>query len=40
MLRWWNVMTNPPLCVTEDQLAEGFDAIDGALTIADEAMED
>ena len=40
MLRWWNVMTNPPLCITEDQLAEGFDAIDGALTIADEAMED
>jgi taurine---2-oxoglutarate transaminase len=38
-IRWWNVMTNPPLCITEEQLAEGFAIIDGALDIADAAME-
>jgi len=38
MIRWWNVMTNPPLCITEEQLAEGFSIIDGALAIADAAM--
>jgi taurine---2-oxoglutarate transaminase len=38
-IRWWNVMTNPPLCITEEQLAEGFEIIDRALVIADEAME-
>ena len=32
-------MTNPPLCITEEQLAEGFAIIDGALDIADAAME-
>jgi taurine--2-oxoglutarate transaminase len=40
MIRWWNVMTNPPLCITEEQLAEGFEVIDGALALADDAMED
>ena len=30
-IRWWNVMTNPPLCITEEQLAEGFEIIDRAL---------
>ena len=39
MIRWHNVMTNPPLCVTEEQLAEAFDVVDGALDIADAAME-
>ena len=39
-IRWWNVMTNPPLCITEEQLAEGFEIIDGSLAIADAAMED
>ena len=39
MVRWWNVMTNPPLTVTEEQLEEGFGAIDGALAIADAAYE-
>ena len=39
-IRWWNVMTNPPLCITEEQLAEGFEIIDRALEIADAAMED
>ncbi len=39
MIRWHNIMTNPPLCVTEEQLAEVFDVVDGALDIADAAME-
>ena len=39
-IRWWNVMTNPPLCITEGQLAEGFEILDGSLAIADAAMED
>ncbi|MGZ8602989.1 MAG: aspartate aminotransferase family protein, partial [Actinomycetota bacterium] len=39
-IRWWNVMTNPPLCINEEQLAEGFAIIDRALDIADAAMED
>jgi taurine--2-oxoglutarate transaminase len=30
--------TNPPLCITEDQLAEGFAIIDRALDIADQAV--
>ncbi len=33
-------MTNPPLCITEEQLSEGFDVVDKALEIADQAMED
>jgi hypothetical protein len=28
-------MTNPPLCITEEQLAEGFGLIDEALALAD-----
>jgi len=39
-IRWWNVMTNPPLCITEEQLADGFEIIDRALEISDAAMED
>ena len=39
-IRWWNVMTNPPLCINEEQLAEGFEIIDRSLAIADAAMED
>jgi hypothetical protein len=31
-------MTNPPLTITEEQLAEGFAIIDGALDIADQAV--
>jgi taurine--2-oxoglutarate transaminase len=34
-----SIHTNPPLCITEDQLAEGFAIIDRALDIADEAVE-
>jgi taurine--2-oxoglutarate transaminase len=33
-----SIHTNPPLCITEDQLAEGFDVIDRALDIADQAV--
>lgn len=32
-----SIHTNPPLCITEEQLAEGFDVIDRALDIADRA---
>jgi taurine--2-oxoglutarate transaminase len=39
-LRWWNVMTNPPLCITEEQLAEGFEILDRAREITDRAMDD
>ena len=39
MIRWWNVMTNPPLCITAEQLQEGFEVIDRALEIADRAYE-
>ena len=31
MLRWNGIMTNPPLPITEEQLAEGFGIIDEAL---------
>jgi len=37
MVRWNNVFTNPPLCITEAQLAEGFAVLDRALEIADRA---
>jgi taurine--2-oxoglutarate transaminase len=33
-----SIHTNPPLCITEEQLAEGFEIIDGALDIADRAV--
>ena len=32
MVRWWDVMTNPPLCITEEELDEGFAVIDEALS--------
>jgi taurine---2-oxoglutarate transaminase len=38
MVRWWDVMTNPPLCITEAQLDEGFAVINEALTIADRSV--
>ena len=37
-LRWGGIMCNPPLCVTEEQLAEGFAIVDEALTITDAAL--
>ena len=33
-----SIHTNPPLCITDEQLAEGFEIIDGALSIADEVV--
>jgi taurine--2-oxoglutarate transaminase len=33
-----SIHTNPPLCITEEQLAEGFEVIDRALEIADQAV--
>ena len=39
MIRWNHVMTNSPLCITEEQLGEAFDVVDKALEIADQAME-
>ena len=33
-----SIHTNPPLTITEEQLAEGFAIIDGALEIADQAV--
>ncbi len=33
-----SIHTNPPLCITEEQLAEGFAVIDKALDIADRAV--
>jgi taurine--2-oxoglutarate transaminase len=39
MTHWWVLMTNPPLPITEEQLGEGFEIIDRALDIADEAVE-
>ncbi|MDA8292059.1 MAG: aminotransferase class III-fold pyridoxal phosphate-dependent enzyme [Actinomycetota bacterium] len=37
-LHWNQVMTNPPLCITEAQLAEGFEVLDRALEITDGAV--
>lgn len=31
VLRWNHVMTSPPLCITEEELAEGFTILDEAL---------
>ena len=35
MLQWGTIMTNPPLCITDAQMAEGFEIIDGALSLVD-----
>ena len=40
MVRWWNVMTNPPLLHHRGAARRGLRVIDEALEIADEAMED
>jgi taurine--2-oxoglutarate transaminase len=37
-VRWNTIMTNPPLTITEDELAEGFAIIDKALDIADQGV--
>ncbi len=38
-VRWSGFMCNPPLCITEEQLREGFAIIDRGLEITDEAFE-
>jgi taurine--2-oxoglutarate transaminase len=38
MVRFNGIMTNPPLPITEEQLAEGFGIVDEALDIADQAI--
>jgi taurine--2-oxoglutarate transaminase len=37
-LHWNQVMTNPPLSITETELAEGFEVLDRALEITDRAV--
>jgi taurine--2-oxoglutarate transaminase len=37
-VRWHMIHDNPPLTITEDELAEGFDIIDGALDHADRGV--
>ena len=37
-VRWNTIMTNPPLCITEEELAEGFKIIDEALVHADKGV--
>jgi taurine--2-oxoglutarate transaminase len=39
-VRWNSFMCNPPLCITEAQLREGFEIIDRGLDITDAAFED
>jgi taurine--2-oxoglutarate transaminase len=38
LVRWNSFMTNPPLCITEPELAEAFDIIDRGLTMTDRAI--
>jgi taurine--2-oxoglutarate transaminase len=35
IVRWNTFFTNPPLCITESELREGFATIDRALTVVD-----
>lgn len=37
-IRWGGIMCNPPLCITKEQLLEGFEIIDRALDITDAAL--
>jgi len=38
MQHWHQVFTNPPLCITEDQLREAFGIVDRALEVTDAAV--
>jgi len=38
-VRWNGIMTNPPLTVTEEELAEGFAIIDSALSLVDKSAK-
>jgi len=37
-VRWNVVMTNPPLCITESELDEGFEILDSVLEVGDRAV--
>ncbi len=37
-VRWGSFMCNPPLCITEAQLREGFEILDRGLDLVDEAL--
>ena len=37
-INWNNLFTNPPLCITEQQLRESFEIIDRALELTDAAV--
>jgi taurine--2-oxoglutarate transaminase len=37
-IRWNTIMTNPPLCISEAELDEGFEIMDTALEIGDRAV--
>jgi taurine---2-oxoglutarate transaminase len=37
-VRWNTFFTNPPLCITEDELREAFAIIDKGLEITDQAV--
>jgi len=39
-VRWHTFFTNPPLCINEQQLREGFAIVDRALEITDKAVRD
>jgi taurine--2-oxoglutarate transaminase len=38
LVRWNVIMTNPPLCITEAELDEGFEILDSVLEIGDRAV--
>jgi len=38
LVRWNTVHTNPPLTISEEEMAEGFEIIDAALDLADEGV--
>jgi len=38
-IRWGSFMCNPPLCITKEQLLEGFEIIDRGLDVVDEYFE-
>jgi taurine--2-oxoglutarate transaminase len=38
-VRWNSFLTNPPLCISEDELREGFSIIDRALEAVDRSLE-
>jgi len=39
-VRWNTIMTNPPLCIKESELDEGFEILDSVLDIGDRAVRD